>query len=360
MAKKVLQILGELKYSGAEIMLTTAQRYFLMEGLETHVLSTGNKEGVFGEKLKQLGITIHHIPFQRKLCYFIRLRNFVKTHRFDIIHIHTERAFLWTVLSCRLIWQSRKIVRTIHSTFRFQGYLKYRRILHHWCAKNILHVQFITISNAVYNNEKHLYCTSSVIINNWIDTERFKIKEGTRVKTDNKSSCTLISVGCCSELKNHKAILKLLKSLKDRGKIFKYLHVGTGELEEEEKRLAKELGINKFVSFLGTCDNVEEQLGRADYFLIPSAYEGLNIACIEAMSSRRILLANDVPGLHSLITNGLNGFIVDFTDIEYVSDFLLTIHNNPILKMKVAQNAREYVVKNFGLNNIEKLIRLYS
>src|SRR5215813_10632798 len=166
---KVLQILNELNFSGAEIMLCTAEKLFKKEGIDMHILTIGNEVGIYAQHLQELEIKITHIPFRRNLTFFVRLKKFLVNNKFDIVHIHPEQAFFWITLTCWNPFGRPKLIRTIHSTFRFHGYLKMRRTLHHFICIKFLKVKFIAISDHILRNEKELYKTTSLVINNWID-----------------------------------------------------------------------------------------------------------------------------------------------------------------------------------------------
>ncbi len=60
------------------------------------------------------------------------------------------------------------------------------------------------------------------------------------------------------------------------------LMIGNGDLEHEMKELAKTLGVSEAVLFMGTRTDVNELLNAMDVFLLPSKYEGLGIAYVEA------------------------------------------------------------------------------
>ncbi|MDX2048955.1 MAG: glycosyltransferase family 4 protein [Chitinophagaceae bacterium] len=355
---KVLHILAEIKYSGAEIMLSTAESLFKKAGVETHALAMGKNEGEYAPVLRQKGFHVAHIPFRKNFSFFTQLRRYIRANKFDIIHIHNEQAFLWVALTCWTPFK-KNIIRTVHSNFSFSGYLYLRRLIHHWVAQHILKVKFLSIAKSVYENELKVYKTKTVLINNWIDTGRF-----TAANTDclNKQSVsnTIISVGSCIPLKNHTAILKLIKILKDRGHIFHYLHLGTGELEQCETETAKKLGINEQVTFCGNRNDVETYLAKASYFMMPSDYEGLSISCVEAMSSGRVVFVNDTYGLKALVTHNKTGFVVNFSNLDAVADTFISVHKNQSLKSKVSENAKKYVAAKYGLKNVSKLIEFYD
>lgn len=355
---KVLHILDELKYSGGEIMLRSAANKFSSAGIETVILSTGKIEGEFAKYYRELGWTILHLPFKKKPQFFLRYAKIIKNEKFDVIHIHNEQAFFW-ITSATCLWAGKvKIVRTVHAHFTFSGYLKLRRQLHQFLASKVFNVKFISISEAVQKNEKENYYTNTFKINNWIDTERFGKRNGSTVSID-QNRINIVSVGSCSTVKNHTAILHLIKTLVERNIDCHYWHIGCGELEGEERDWTEKNGLQDHVSFLGNRNDVEKYLVCNYFFLMPSLFEGLGNACLEAMSAGMCCFVHNAPALNSIIKHNETGFITDFKDAEATAKLLLSVWNNNDLKEKVKRNASEYVKEHFGLSNIDKMIKLY-
>lgn len=72
---------------------------------------------------------------------------------------------------------------------------------------------------------------------------------------------------------------------------------GSGPLEQDLRQAACALGVSDRLHLLGHCDDIPAQLVQADVYCMPSAYEGLSIAIVEAMAAARPIVATDVPGI---------------------------------------------------------------
>jgi glycosyltransferase involved in cell wall biosynthesis len=355
---KVLHILNELKFSGAEIMLKVAKRKFEENNIETFVLSTGDIVGEFSNELEKNEYTIKHIPFKKNFRFTYSVFIFLRKNKFDVVHIHSERFFFFYILIAKFA-RINNIIRTIHSTFKFNGWLKFRRkmMLKLGC---ILGCKYISISKGVYDNELKLNNIKTILINNWIDTEYFKPLSNKKNESDSiKNHLNLISVGACSQVKRHFYILELVKVLKNEGYTINYFHLGAGELEDTEKKLAAKLNITEAVQFMGNQNNILPFLHQSDFFIMPSEYEGLGNTCLEAMAAGIIPIVSSVPGLIDLVTDELNGLVVNFDDIHDVVLKLKKLHNDEIQKKYFRNNARKKVAELYGLNNIDKQIALY-
>lgn len=355
---KVLHILNELKFSGAEIMLKAAKSKFKEHSIETTVLSTGSIIGEFSEELQKCEYTIKHIPFHKSFNFVFKVYTLLKNNSFDVVHIHSERFFFFYIIIAKLAGVN-KIVRTIHSTFIFKGWLSFRRKMMLQLG-SFLECTYISISKNVQENEYTLNHISSILINNWIDTNYFKPSISHHSQPLSATlQLNLISVGTCSHVKQHFYILELVSILKNRGYSVNYLHLGSGELEENEKVMAENLNINGIVHFLGNQTNVLQYLHQCDFFLMPSAYEGLGNSCVEAMATGIIPIVNDAPGLRDLVNHELNGLVVDFKNIESVATIIINLLHNENRKEFFRNNARQKVIELYSLANVEKQIDVY-
>ena len=79
---------------------------------------------------------------------------------------------------------------------------------------------------------------------------------------------------------------------------------GTGPLEQELRALARELGLESKVAFLGARDDVPDLLRAADAFVLPSESEGLSNALLEALASGTPAIASDIAANRELVGDG--------------------------------------------------------
>ena len=84
---------------------------------------------------------------------------------------------------------------------------------------------------------------------------------------------------------------------------------GAAEYIVRKKRLAKD------VFFLGKQDHVQEKLGLADLFLLPSDSESFGLAALEAMACEVPVIATDVGGLPEVVTHGVDGYLFEPRDV---------------------------------------------
>lgn len=296
---KVLHVLNELRPSGAEIMLRIAAPFFREHGVECEILATGDSIGPYTSVLEAAGYRVHHIPFARSPAFFMAVARFAKRSGFDLVHLHSERGFIGYVLAARMAGL-RKLVRTVHNNFNFDGWLRMRRGFERRAAER-LGVRFIAIAPGVAQTESHLYGTSPILIPNWFDSAHFhpampEARAAARAAFGIRDDdYVMVSVGNCSVVKNHTALIEALARCTDFP--WRYLHVGLEEPGAPERALAERLGIADRIRFIGAVDDVRPILHAADLYVMPSHFEGFSIATLEALAVGLPALLADVPGL---------------------------------------------------------------
>lgn len=138
----------------------------------------------------------------------------------------------------------------------------------------------------------------------------------------------LIYVGRLIEEKGVQTILQSLSRLKDVD--YRFAVVGDGDYREPLQTLAKTLGIEGSVEFLGTRSDVPELLAQADVFVhLPECEEGFGIAVVEAMASGLICVCGDRGALPEIVEDGVNGFIIKNSDPETLAGVIRSISQQP-------------------------------
>ena len=299
---RVLHVLGELRPSGAEVMLRVAARHFQEKNVQCEILSTGEERiGDYADILAGAGYRIHYLAFNRSLSFFRAFSQLVSSGRYDVVHLHAERAALWFALAARP-WA--RIVRTVHSNFTFNGSLRIRRVLTRWLSR-LVGVRHLAISPSVQNNERDRFFNLTVLAPNWFDDIKFhppSKEERDRARAAfglTAEDFVIITVGNCSPIKNHQAVIKAISELSGERQII-YLHVGEEDDRGSERVLAEQLGIGARVRFLGHRSDVQEVLFSGDCFVMPSIYEGFGIAALEALAVGLPLVLSDIPAFRDL------------------------------------------------------------
>lgn len=301
----VLHVLATLAPSGAERMLEVAGPLAAADGLRSAVLSTGEAEaGPFAPRLEAAGYAVRHLPFTRDLDFPRRVAALLRRERFDLVHVHCERASFWIEGAARAAG-TRGIVRSFHAVFPFEGALRWRRALQRAAGRGLFGVAGIAHSASVVDNERRRFGNPVHCVPAWIaagfqppsGAERAAARQRFGLHPD---SFAVACVGSCIAVKNHGALIGAVARLAREGRDVVLLHAGSGPLEAEERAGAAGLGAGGRVRFLGPVDDVRGVLHAADVFAMPSLREGLGIAAVEALACGLPAVFTDTDGLRDL------------------------------------------------------------
>lgn len=117
----------------------------------------------------------------------------------------------------------------------------------------------------------------------------------------------------------------------------------------ELKRLRAELGLDDYVDFLGTRNDIARLLAAADVGLLCSHEEGFSNALLEGMAAGLPMIATDVGGNAEAIIDQENGLIVPAKDPARLADAVLHLANDPPLRARLGAAARARVAEKFSL-----------
>jgi L-malate glycosyltransferase len=120
----------------------------------------------------------------------------------------------------------------------------------------------------------------------------------------------------------------------------KLVMMGDGPDRGSAEFLVRKKGLSKDVFFLGKQDRVQEKLGLADLFLLPSEEESFGLAALEAMACEVPVIATNVGGLPEVVTHGVDGYLIPPRDIEAGAKFALEILTRPDRGRAMGKQAR--------------------
>ena len=105
--------------------------------------------------------------------------------------------------------------------------------------------------------------------------------------------------------------------------------IGDGPDRSTAEYLARSLGVQDRIHFLGKQDNVNELLPLADLMLMPSEMESFGLAALEAMACRVPAIATRVGGVPELIESGVNGILTEIGDVAAMAAAAIHLLQHP-------------------------------
>ncbi len=137
-------------------------------------------------------------------------------------------------------------------------------------------------------------------------------------------------------------------------KEFKLLIAGSGELEQELKRLTAKLGVSDRVVFAGNVENewIPEYLAAADVFARPSSSEGFGISFIEAMAAGVPVIATPVGGITDFLEDKKTGLFCGVNDPRDLALKIQTLMRDSELRRGIIDEARQRVKERYDWDAI--------
>jgi L-malate glycosyltransferase len=135
------------------------------------------------------------------------------------------------------------------------------------------------------------------------------------------------------------------------------LMVGDGPDCGPAEALARELGVQDHVTFLGKQNHVERLIPLAHVLLMPSELEAFGLAALEAMACGVPPVATNAGGVPELITHGVDGFLEPVGDLDAQSARVIQLFTEDRLHQRMAAAARQTAVSRFST---ERIIPVYE
>ena len=178
-----------------------------------------------------------------------------------------------------------------------------------------------------------------------------------------KGERTIVFFGRLHESKGLAEIVAACRMLKDQGFKFKFECYGRGPAETSFVSEMTEV-LGTAFRYRGIAKGPEKWnvLGSADIFFLPSKFEGLPLALLEAMAAGCVPVVSPVGMITDVVEDGHNGFIIDPGDMTQMVGKLKMLLSEPERSWtEYRKNARQTIVEKFDIKGYtSKLERIYA
>lgn len=341
-----------------------------------HKVSVITRGGLKTESFQYNGISVTRIPFIMAYPFHVDIHGFF-VNKFlkkfeqdlDLIHVHTP-------LTPAVLTQL-PIVTTFHTPHFADSFSTDLVDIHHFLTK--------TLGIFDYRIEKSLISSSSVVsaVSEGVklDLERFyPIKPGKIKVFGNAVSDRFLDAGRSLSIKKDnslilyvgrldygKGLLDLVESMKIVTKKIpdaRLVVLGKGPMLSRLVEKVAALKIQQYVEVKGFVPRESKALLaeylRASVFVLPSHSEGLATVCLEAMACRDAVVATDVRGNSEVVMPGKTGLLVPKKEPRALANAIEYLLENPDLRERLANNARELVEENFTWKKVtDRILEAY-
>lgn len=216
---------------------------------------------------------------------------------------------------------------------------------------------------AFFGIEKH----SIDVVYNCIDCARYQYPDFEKVcqlRKEFRLSPDRIAITTVARLniqKGHRDLIEVAKSVTSTNPEVVFILAGDGELRRELELVTSEAELTKNIIFAGYRKEIPEILAMTDIFFLPTQFEGLPHAVLEAMAAARCVVASRVDGVCEAVTDGETGILVDPGNINHLTEALTSLIRNIQFREEMGQSGRRRVQQFFGIDRmVVNLERIYA
>ena len=178
------------------------------------------------------------------------------------------------------------------------------------------------------------------VIPNGVDLAAFQ--PGAPIPDD--GPLNIICVARLIERKGQQHLIEAVHRLSESGlDVIAYL-VGTGDSLSTYHSLAERLGVSQRINFVGYVprEEIPRHYAAAHVFVLPSYYEGMALAAVEALGAGLPLIVTRTGGTDEVAEAGVNGFIFNWADVDALTNHLRCLATDRALarQMGLASRAR--------------------
>lgn len=289
-----------------------------------------------------------------------KLRKHLVNNHIAILHTHCPSPDFYGKISA-FTARIPLVFSTIHS---INGYnAVHERIL------RTLTTKYVAISETVKRyavSDLKIPPVKIEVIRNAVDCQRFSqiaVDKGAKLRELGVpgGKHIITTVGILREVKGHRYLIEAAEQVIKKFPDTHFLVVGDTSADPDFTNRLKEMinasGLLGNISLTGKRSDIAEILAVSDIFVLPSLWEGLSIALLEAMAAGLPAIASDVGSNPEVLTDGINGFIVPPRDHRLLARRIEELLGEPGKAGDMGMRGRETVRESFG---IDRAVRAYE
>ena len=177
----------------------------------------------------------------------------------------------------------------------------------------------------------------------------------------------LLTVARLTEIKGHEYVLRAVANLQDKHNL-RYDIVGDGPLRRKLEELARQLGIEKRVTFRGASDStaVKQLMAEAHIFVLASVrvdgdQEGQGLVLQEAQACGLPVIATDHGAFPDGLLAGQSGFLVPERDVSALAERLSYLIEHAEIWPMMGRKGRGLVEERYDIRKLNhRLLELYT
>jgi glycosyltransferase involved in cell wall biosynthesis len=363
---KLFYLITDLEIGGAQTMLLQVLRHLNYDRFAPTVACFYGGDSPLARDIRLLGVPVIDLGMRAKwrLDGFWRLYRALRRERPFIIHASLFHANIPARLLGRLAGVP--VIITWRQNISIGG--QWRERINRWTAPLDDHVTAVCQLARQAEIEGTAVPPHKIsLVYNCIDPAPFAVDKAakrTKIRQEFNIPATAPLIGMVGRLHPQKGVQHLLDALlriREQLPKTRLLIAGEGELRGELQAQAQELGLSASVVFTGARSDVPDILAAIDLFVLPSLWEGLPLAVLEAMAAELPVVATAVGGVPELVVDGETGRLVVPGDATALAQAIVSTLAHPAQAATMGAAGRARVVSEFGAESITRQVEsLYT
>lgn len=279
------------------------------------------------------------------IFYFLLILSLIRNSRkYDMIHIHGDwSSFIFAPII-------KKLTRAEVTSFSMHGSIKSHSTWQIFFLKYSIRSADIVFSTGFENHELlKPFCKKAVFQPSGVSDVFFN--QINPVFTE-KKPFRIVTVGNLFPVKNTKMIIQIAAVLSE----MEFIIIGNGPEYSNLKEMTDSLNCRNVV-FKGhlSKEEIKDELVKSNLFLFSSILEGTPTAVMEAMTCGLPIITSNAGKVESIVTNGVNGFVIQDYDIDKYISKIIELYNNLELCRIMSNNNKE-MANQFSWSKVASLI----
>lgn len=293
---------------GAEYVLLGLVPALAKQGIDSTLLCLDNyrmREQPLYERARALKIPARRLPCRHRFDIetLRALRGILNEHPGALLHVHGYKSAFYARLARR--GGDPTVVATLHGHFSDSRSLRLYHALELWLMRGFERVCMVAAEMQPMLERAGVPGPQLSLVENGVDTTRFRPEVAPLARGDCGIPEDAFLFGSAMRLSEQKHPLGLLDAfaavLKSEPNCWLAL-AGDGPLHAATLARAGELGIEGHVRLLGPRNDLERFYPMLDCFVLPSLYEGLPLALLEAMAVALPIVSTAVGQVPGVLT----------------------------------------------------------
>lgn len=339
---KVVHVIPNLSTGGAERFVVDLINEGVSNDWDCNLVLFGKNDNFFINEIDKR-VKIHFLEKKQGFDFMLIFKIFILLKRIqpNVVQSHLSA---FNYLGLAFILSPYKFFHTIHSlpSKEYKSFLgKFLRIFFFKILKKCTP---ISISPKVHEEAQTIYGAGVKMIFNGRSFPKLTEQAiGFGAYCDDlraKGYKIFVNVGSLKKAKNQVNLINSIKELNSLNNFkIKLIILGGSKSSNEYKELSTIVDNN--IELLGNVNTPQDYLAHADFFILPSLWEGMPISLIESFALGKVSLGTDVGGISYMIKNGINGILIDGTNVESIKSAIerVLIIDSSTLK-RISEHAR--------------------